>query len=178
MKTDELLDRWVDGWETRAARVRIALRDAGLADDAIDRELKLRVGKPEPGRQVPTLEEGVGHPLSPMLAARFRFAGTVRDATEKWLGLAEMETVPTNKKLMKHFKSHQQNWTGSAPAVIPKDRLSLYAFDIGAEENQTYLVWPERSGGEPQVWRYHGQSERRFKDLDQFLAWASDSGEE
>jgi hypothetical protein len=178
MTTDQLLKRWVDGWEKRAAKVRALLKAAGLDDESIDSELKLRVGKPEPVRQVPTLEAGVRHRPTPMLEARFHFAGTIRDATEKWLGPAEMDKARANKKLMKHFTSHHDHWTGSAPAVIPKERLSLFAYDVGAEENQTYLVWPERGGGEPQVWRYHGQNERRFKDLDKFLAWAADSGDE
>jgi hypothetical protein len=60
---------------------------------------------------------------------------------------------------------------GSAPALFPPERLSLFAVADDQPEDHTYLVWPADDGPEPELWTYAGHSEQRYPDLRHYLRW-------
>ena len=120
---------------------------------------------------IPTLDPDVSRKPTPMLRARYAFAGSWTNASagQEWLSLADMAKIPRDKKVMKHIRSHRDHWEGSAPAQFEFDRLSLFALSRDNPESHMYLVWPEQEKGEPELWTYSGQSERKFKDLKAYV---------
>lgn len=168
----ELLKQWKSSFPQRAQETADILRDAGLSQEMIDKELKMVVKPPEPyPKGIPTLAAGVYRPPTPMISARFNFAGSIRDISDKWLSVSEMEKVINNRKVMRHIESHRKHWFGSAPAVFSDDRLSLLRLVVGEEENMTFLVWPEATGPEPEIWHYAGHHEAIYQNLKAFLVW-------
>lgn len=173
---ESLLKVWVDATPKRQAKVSQILRDAGLDETTIQRELKIKVAKPGLGvKAVPTFESTVWRNLSPMLATRFRFAGTIKDGPEKWLNVQEMEKAMRDPKILRVFRSLAEHWENSAPALYNRERITLFSYEIGAEENQTYLIWPESENLEPKIYRYSGQSEHIFDNFAEFLRWSINS---
>jgi hypothetical protein len=173
-KTEGLLHKWVETAPKRLMDTARLLREAGLTKAEIEEELKIKLAKPEAGaHNLPTFDPKVTRPISPMLLARFRFAGAIYDSGEKWLDVKDMRKAVTNAKVLKHFNSRKEYWENSAPSRFATSQLSLFAIEPGAEENQTYLVWPSEKTIEPEIHRYVDHSEHIFKDLNAFLKWAS-----
>jgi hypothetical protein len=174
---EQLLQRVADTGPDRYAAVAAMFADEGFEDlDPGEFELS----DPEPfDKGIPTLTRNVYRPPTPMVAARFAFAGRWMEAETAWLGIADMEAVLGNEEVLEHIDSHRQHWTGSAPALFPTDRLTLFGVVEEEWENQTYLVWPERDGEEPSVWVYSGHSEHKHENLAKYLEWLlEDSSEE
>ena len=172
-KTEDLLRKWIETAPQRAAETARLLREEGMEDDEIEAELKIKVGKPEaPLQDIPTFDPKVTRPLSPMLQDRFKLAGPINDAGEKWLSLKDMRKAMSSGKVLKHFKSHKEHWENSAPALFAPSQLALFAVEQDAEENQTYLVWPSDKIIEPKIYRYFDRTEHIFENLNAFLEWA------
>jgi len=154
-----------------AATARL-LGEAGMDAAAIAELATEVVGEPEPfDRGIPTLREGVHRPVTPMLAARFAYAGTWTQSLQTWLGIADMERAHVDSVVGEHIASHREHWEGSAPARFPSERLSLFGLVDEQPEDQTYLVWPPGDGPEPELWTYAGHHEQRFPDLRHYLRW-------
>lgn len=171
--THKLLDAWVQSAPKRNAGVFEILADSGMDDAEIEKELAIKLAKPEPGcTQLPTFDPSVSRPVSPMLAQRMAYAGTICGGFEKWLGPKDMQKAMATKKVLSAFASLKAHWENSAPARLRPDQLALFA--QGDEPDvMTFLAWESSTAEEPKLIRYHGQRERVFKDLDAFLKWAA-----
>ncbi len=120
---EQLLQKVADTGPDRYAAVAAMFDDEGFEPDPDGCELS----DPEPfDKGIPTLTRNVYRPPTPMVAARFAFAGRWMDAETAWLGIADMEAVLGNEEVLEHIDSHRRHWTGSAPALFPPDRLTLF----------------------------------------------------
>lgn len=131
------------------------------------------VAAPTPITQgIPTLEQGSFRAATPMIEARFTFAGRWTDAGggQTWLGIGDMQAVWTDERIMRQIRSKRDFWEGSAPATVEWRKLTLFGLDID-EEDHTYLVWNDQIDEEPAVWIYSGQSERKFKNMMNYLKY-------
>ena len=156
----------------RAAAVEGMLKQSGLRDQDIAPLMQLQIDEPEPyPHGIPTLAKGTYRRPTPMVAARFDHAGRWIEPGREWLGIRDMEKAIKNKRVLSHIESHRRYWAGSAPATVPRERLTLFGIVEGQEENQTYLVWPEDEGTEPEVWEYSAQHEHKHANLAAYLQW-------
>jgi hypothetical protein len=170
-KIIELLDSVKEAFPDKARKVARGLAKAGMTKEEIG-PLEQTIDPPEPFKSgIPTLKKGVNRKPSPMIEARFKYAGTWKQIDRVWLGVRAMEETLKRRSVQQSFKSMKENWEGSAPARFPAERLSLFAIVDGSDEDQTYLVWPEKDGAEPEIWAYAGQGETKHKNLEQYLKW-------
>jgi hypothetical protein len=117
--------------------------------------------------KIPALEKGVYKKASPMICARFEFAGKWTNAyVMDWLGLADMEKIWTSPKIMKDIANLKENWENSAPAVHDYKDLSLFGYDK-YDNNMIFLVWNDKAE-EPEIWFYSGQNFKKYKDFAAF----------
>jgi hypothetical protein len=170
-----LLEQLANTYPGRADDVRELLLDAGLTDKEIDKQLRFSLGRPELDvANVPLLAPDKTRPLTAMLKARFNFASAIHDVSEHFLSLKEMSAFSKKQKFKKIFKAQAEHWEGSAPATVPLERLSLFSVSSLDDGDLTYLVWPVKKG-EPQVWKYAGQSETKYTDLAEYLRFLCDA---
>jgi len=173
-KTFKLLQAWVQSAPKRAEEVAKLLADSGIDAAALEKELALKVAKPEPpSATLPTFDPALTRPCSPMLAERLRFAGTIGDSTEKWPGLKDMQKAMATKRIQGAIKSLREYWENSAPARYAPGQLGLFAYSVDEETDLTLLVWEDDQDAELKLVRYQRQSERVHKHLDAFLKWAN-----
>ena len=135
-------------------------------------ESRQELSSPEAAmRGIPTLDPDVWRKPTPVLRARYAYAGSWINASggQEWLSLADMAKIPRDETVMKHIRSHRDHWNGSAPAQFEFGRLSLFALSRANPESHMYLVWPAKERGEPELWTYSGQSERKFKNLQAYV---------
>ncbi len=126
--THELLDAWVRSAPKRNEEVFKLLADIGMDRAEIEKELAIKLAKPEPKcTHIPTFDPSVSRPVSPMLAQRMAYAGTIRNSFEKWLGPKDMQKAMTTKKVLSTFASLKAHWDNSAPARLRCDQLALFA---------------------------------------------------
>ena len=171
-RMDALLIKIRDEFDLAAACMNKLLIESGLEPVTCSQTL----GPVAHVTDLPTLDVSTRRSVTPALSRRFAFCGRWRRFDEVWLSVKQMETVARNRDFKRHFKAKQQHWNESAPAVIPPDRLSVFSVSSHAEGDYTFLVWPDSSRVvEPELWRYHGQSESRFKNLEAFLRWVAAS---
>jgi hypothetical protein len=165
-----LLQRLVDTYPQRATEVRQILLQSGLKEAEIAKHLKLKLGRPEPTAQaVPLVAADRSRPPSAMLRERFAFAGAMHDIAGHFLSAKEMADLSKKKRFQEIYRAQAQHWSGSAPATVPPERLSVFSVRSLDDGDLTYLVWPEREGGEPALWQYAGQSETRYAHLVDYL---------
>ncbi len=134
--------------------------------------LAQRVHAAEPAAaRIPTLD-GKTRPMSPMLRARFAFAGRWENAVlgQTWLSTTEMGRALTTRQYKEEIALRRENWTSSPVAKLTLDRLSLFAADVD-DQDATYLVWvaARESAAEPKVIQFAGGSESTYKDLAAYL---------
>jgi hypothetical protein len=127
---------------------------------------------PPPRRlsRVPTFEVGVFRELTPMLAARFGYAGRVQHGLDIWLSLRQMSTWVRRQGIRSNHRARRTYWIGSPPNVHPDSRLSLFGVTDGVPQNTVYLVWGDE-GAEPRVWASSGMSADEFDTLEDYLRW-------
>ena len=167
-RIEKLLIQLRDGFDGTTLSVNRILADSGLPPERFTQSL----GPPESAREVPTLDPMIRKPLSPMLNARFEFCSRWRRFDENWLSVSQMSSVAQNRMFRRHFASKSEHWDNSAPATISKNRLSVFGVSSHAEGDYTFIVWPDKPNVvEPAIWRYEGQSETRFANLEKFLHW-------
>jgi hypothetical protein len=138
------------------------------------------VRQPEPFENgIPTLKSGVYRQPTPLIEARFKFAGTWTNAGagHTWLSVSDMETAWADNKILEQLYIRQKYWDASAPAKFEWDRLSLFGVEIDQYE-ETYLVWAEDESTEPEVYVYSGHQEDRYENLQAYLGYILESGSE
>ena len=164
-----LLTGIVEGWPRHRRHLERSLRDAGISvEDEGSSDLTLNPAVPV--KQLATFKRGVSRPLSPMLRERFKFASSIDRAGQVWLGAKEVATATKSLGIRRHHKSRREQWEGSAPMRFEDSDLSLFGVSPESPEDVVYLVW--RPGvTEPELWNYHGMSERKFKNLESYLRW-------
>jgi hypothetical protein len=117
--------------------------------------------------KIPVLEKGEYKKASPMIKARFDFAGKWGNAyVMDWLGLPDMEKIWASPKMMKDIATLKENWESSAPAEYDYKDLSLFGYDKD-EKDMIFLVWTGVE--EPEIWFYSGQNFKKYKTLADFL---------
>lgn len=142
-----------------------AMRDMG-----IEGTYDLEISPPARGDSVPTFDKKVVRPLSPMLKARFDYAGSWLQGLERWLSLDEAASLVRRREVRSTHRALRENYEGSAPMLFPDNCLGLFSATDGVPEDLTYLVWAtDRT--EPEVWEYSDYSFHRSKDLEQYLIW-------
>lgn len=121
----------------------------------------------ETPRRVPTLD-GAGRPVTPMLRARFAFAGRWKNAlqAQTWLSAADMGRVAKTRAWRTEVELRRENWPQSSVSKLPVARLSLFAVDTD-DGDATYLVWG--TGDEPKVIEFSGGSETVHRDFQAYL---------
>lgn len=121
--------------------------------------------------RIPTLD-GKTRPMSPMLRARFAFAGRWENAVlgQTWLSTTEMGRALTTRDYKQEIALRRENWISSPVAKLSLDRLALFAADVD-DQDATYLVWEaaRESDAEPKVIQFVGGSESTYKDLAAYL---------
>ena len=168
-KITVLLEKVKNTFPDRARKVAKGLAREGMTKEEIG-PLEQKIEPPEPiGKGIPTLKKGVYAKPSPMIEERFRYAGTWLQMDEIWLGVRDMEKTVKTKNVQETIKAQKEYWEGSAPMRFPPEKLSLFAIVDGVVGDQTYLVWPEKEGAEPEIWVYAGQSETKYKNLEKYL---------
>lgn len=142
------------------------LRDENARERDRTRAQKIRAPEKLPGR-VPTLDGG-GRPFSPMLRARFAFAGRWENAIlgQTWLSASEMARATKRAAFRKEVALRRESWTHSIVAKRPLDRLTLFAIDAD-DGDATYLVWGPSA--EPKVLQFAGASETLYANLAAYL---------
>ncbi len=108
--------------------------------------------------------------LTPMLKARFEYAGSWDIAQSVWLSANEMTSHMKLKRIKDYHRSLRENWDGSAPMMLSDDRLTLFGITKGVPDNLIYLAWT-KNDKEPEVWTYAGMESHHFKNLKQFFKW-------
>ncbi|QIF02153.1 hypothetical protein [Roseimicrobium sp. ORNL1] len=135
-------------------------------DEATLSKQQLFAPETEAPTLVPTLDPDFSRPITPMLAARFKFASRWENGTygHDWLSVAEMRELWTARDKMGAVDVRKEYWDDSPPATCPWNRLSLFAVDyLGGEE--IYLLWPDELEEEPSVVAYFLDTPHEFPDL-------------
>lgn len=123
--------------------------------------------------QIPTLQVGVYHSLSPQLHDRFAAFGAWPEATHaNWLSLSQMEELweaPNEKAaaLKKNLEIISANWENDAVALFQANRISVFALSEESTE-RIYLLWLD-CFEEPEVWVYDTNGAARYLDLKAYL---------
>lgn len=175
MKTKQLIEKWISLAPRRAEEVARILAEAGIKKEVIEKELAVKTTKPKLDVEaISTFSSERQRLLSPMLSARMEFAGTISDGSEKWLDAKEVSRQVLSKKAQKTLANLRNNWENSAPAKFHDDQISIFGISRDNFSDITLLVWEDESpGAEPKLYRYFGQSEAIFENLDAFLEWAT-----
>jgi hypothetical protein len=161
----QLLDAIRDDFPRFKSAVVCASRDPAIAED-----LKLELSPPRSLRRVPTFEVGVSRGLTPMLEARFEYAGRIRRGLAIWLSLRQMGMTVRNREICLNHRARRTDWIGSPPDLHPDSRLSLFGITDGVPQNAVYLVWGDE-GDEPRVWSCSGMNADEFGNLEEYLRW-------
>jgi hypothetical protein len=140
----------------------------------IEESVSLEIEPAEPVQTIPTFRPGRDRQVSPMLKARYDYAGAWNWAGDLWLAASEMPRRMRSRSVKSYHRALRENWEDSAPMLFRDERLSLFGVSDGVPDNLTYLVWGE-SEAEPELWRYAGLESHRFKDLSEFLTWCLES---
>ena len=163
-RVHHLLDALIADYPRRQAAAEKLIAQMGIeADLAFERS------EPMPFDVIPFLD-GSDRPLSPMLAARFAFAGQLRFGQDVWVTPSQIKTLIQDRDLMANHVARRQHWDGSAPMQYRDAALSVFAYTEGVPEDLTYLVWPS-GATEPEVWDYSGHQEHRSGNLAEFLQY-------
>lgn len=154
-------------------RIHDLLRRVRALNDSNPDHGEQRVQAPEPGSdRIATLRPGVSRPLSPMLAARFRFAGAWGNArlSQNWLSLSEIERALNDDRIKRSIELRTENSYGDDPpgGVAPED-CAIFGHNP-FELDETYLVWKEGQE-EPIVWEYFDADDSVFSNLERYLEY-------
>ncbi len=118
------------------------------------------------GARIPTLFSGAYLPLTPMLTARFQFAGRWTYATLgfTWLSLSDMEDLSDFSK--EAIDLRKENWPTAIVNRVPLHQIGLFATSEDGEE--IYLFF-DTSSLEPQIVTYVGWQENFYRNLDDYI---------
>lgn len=140
--------------------------------DLTSQQITQVIQPPQPLTQLgmATLQQGHYRPLSPMLKARFEYAGSWKeaDAGHEWLDLTQIEECLRDQRVLKQIRERIQVWNESSLAKLPPSRISLFGLYRDQSE-EIYLIWPNENGTEPKVLSYAGNFEAEFTNLGHYL---------
>lgn len=125
----------------------------------------------KPATHITTLDGQTIRPLSPMLQARFDFAGAWRDArlSQNWLSLAEIGAANNDPQIAESIAIRTENSYGEEPpGGVAPDSCAIFAHNPH-ELDETYLVWHGDSE-EPVIWEYFGGDVSYFVHLESYLS--------
>jgi hypothetical protein len=146
---------------------RAVMRSSG--DSEIAEMMKLAFSPP-PRRlsRVPTFQAGVSRKLTPMLKARFEYAGRIQHGLNISLSLRQMGVWLRKREIRENHRSRRTYWIGSPPNLYPDSRLSLFGITDGVPQNVVYLVWGDEAD-EPRVWSCSLMDADEFDNLEEYL---------
>ena len=163
-RVHDLLDAIIEDFPRRKAEAEDLMRQIGLDDELV--HVRCEVVQ---CNSVPVFE-GSSRPLSPMLAARYSFAGRLQFGQDIWITPVDVESLLRDREVMASHEALRNHWENSAPMQYGDEALSIFAYTDGVPEDRTYLAWP-RHADEPEVWDYSGYQERQFSTLVDYLEW-------
>jgi hypothetical protein len=165
MRIIALLDAIKADFPRRKKAAEELLKGMGLI-----KTLELKIESPVGVAAVPTFDPEVTRDLTPMLQARFEYAGSWKSGQDVWLSACQMASLMQSKAIRPYHRSLREDWDGSAPMVFSDERLTLFGITEGVPENLVYLAWAT-GGEEPEVWTYAGFDTHKFKDLEHYFNW-------
>ncbi|CAM3091348.1 hypothetical protein RHDE110596_16390 [Prescottella defluvii] len=165
----EALDALGHSFPERAVEVRRLLEQGGFTAEEAARSVRFGWGRPGGVPDGYPTFGGTARPLSPLLSARFRLAGTLNDLAWKFPTAARVGSVHRSRAVRDAYRAHAENWAGSAPMRLSADRLSIAAIISAEDGSVAYFVWSDAI--EPEVLAYAEGHERRHRDLAAFLEW-------
>lgn len=123
------------------------------------------------GADIVTLDPETTMPLSPMLRARFAYAGAWDRAAfaQTWPGLAQIAATTALVRDRPWHVGHVATMSGAFPLPVGPYRITLYGLDA-ARGDATYLVWCTDTV-ESAVCAFYGGGCDRFLDLSRYLAF-------
>ncbi|BDR55723.1 hypothetical protein [Xylocopilactobacillus apis] len=166
MSVKEALDKYKNSFDSRAQAFVEECLSCGMTEEEAKSDIQQRILPGSVVDRVPTLDAAVYQAASPLLKERFLYAGSWQDIGETFISVNEMAELVDKPHFRNWVASMRDDWEGSAPAMYPDSRLSLLSVMSQDEGDYTLAVW--NNPAEPEIWRYSGQSEHKFKDL---LAW-------
>ena len=161
----ELLDGIKADCPRRKKAAEQLMRQAGIQDS-----LELAISPRESVSELPTFDRKISRQLSPMLKARFDYAGSWRMGQEIWLSATEMPSYLKRRAVRQCHRALRDQWEGSAPMVFSDRCLSLFGVTEYVPEDLVYLAWREKER-EPEVWVYEGMESHNFANLEEYLRW-------
>ena len=126
----------------------------------------------KPATRIATLDPQITRPLSPMVQARFDFAGAWKDArlSRNWLSLAQIAHAKDDPQIAESIAIRRENSYGDEPpGGVAADRCAIFAHNP-YELDETYLVWTD-DNEEPVVWEYFGGDVSYFANLESYLSY-------
>ncbi|CAI3927056.1 unnamed protein product [Commensalibacter communis] len=120
-------------------------------------------------REVPTFDLSISKKVSPQLHEHFLYTGKRKEIGETWLDVEGMLKLIHKPKFKKWVKSMRENWEDSAPMIYSDKQLSVISVASEKDGDFTLAVW--NNPIEPEIWRYHGQSEQKFKEFSDWIKW-------
>ena len=129
---------------------------------------KLEFGSPSALTEISTFDLALQRQLSPMLHARFTFAGGILFCHEELLSLEAIVQATVNEEVLSTHNSLREHWEGSAPMQFSDRQLSVFAKQRQALDGITYFVWPD-DRVEPEIWQYASMQENRYANLAEWI---------
>ncbi len=125
----------------------------------------------EMAETIGTFDKDCVRPLTPMLQARFAYAGSWKEAEpgHEWLSLNQIAAAMQGPDVIQRLKDRIEIWWEGTPLKeLPWSRITLFGhYFLQGEE--IYLIWPEAYGAEPEVISYAGNYEERYPDFEHYL---------
>ena len=141
------------------------MRQLGLTES-----LEIVFEPTETVKKLPTFDRSFFRKPTPMLEARFEYAGSCVVGGDIWLSTNEMAKWMRRREILTSHRAKRSDWEGSAPMIFPNDRLTLFGSSEEVPENLTYLVWFQEHL-EPEVWDYAGYEFHKCANLEDYLRW-------
>lgn len=161
----KLLDAIKADFPRRKKAAEELMRRAGIRES-----LELEIFPAELVSVVPTFDVKISRPFSPMLKARFDYAGSWKTGQDIWLSAAEMPSYLRRRAVRSYHRALREHWEGSAPMTLADRCLALFGVTEGVPEDLIYLAW-RKGEKEPEVWVYEGMESHNFKNLEEYFTW-------
>lgn len=109
-------------------------------------------------------------PMTPMLKARFEYAGSWKKAHagHEWLSLVQMKEVITDQEVLKQVEDRKEVWVDSLLCTYPRSKVSIFGL-YPEQREEIYLIWPDIAGNEPAVLSYVGNYEEHYSNFGNYL---------
>ncbi|BDR57642.1 hypothetical protein [Xylocopilactobacillus apicola] len=169
MSVKESLDNYKNSFDRRSKAFIEECISYGMTEKEAKIYAKQKILSGSVIDKIPTLDIAVYQKVSPQLNERFLYADSWEDIGETFLNVEEMIELVGKPHFKSWVTSMRDNWEDSAPAIYPDEQLSVISVMSEDEGDYTLAVWDKPL--EPEIWRYSGQSEQKFKDLLAWLDW-------